>query len=294
MLLFSLCFDFVIENANVHTYFKNSKIFITFARMNEIDKTDFVLIDNLFKTYRGATAPSVDGLSLNVAKGEFFGLLGPNGAGKTTTISVLCGLCKFDSGTVKINGLDVLADIDRIKPLTGVVPQDIALYPELTVDENLRFYGGMFGISPADLESRINMYLTNFGIVAHRKKKVAELSGGMKRQANLIAALIHKPALLFLDEPTVGVDVRSRQVIIETLHNLHHEGMTLVYTSHDMKEAEQLCTRVALMNRGKIVCTGAPDQLIANESTGSLEELFIKKTVTNETTDNKRFSASAS
>ncbi|MDR1525993.1 MAG: ABC transporter ATP-binding protein [Tannerella sp.] len=238
-----------------------------------------ISIRNLHKTYPGASQPSVDGLSLQVEKGAFFGLLGPNGAGKTTTVSILCGLCSFDSGEVAVNGLDVRRKIHFIKPLIGVVPQDIALYPELTADENLRFFGGMYPVPSHELNERIETYLEAFGLTSHRKKKTSRLSGGMKRQVNLIAALLHRPALLFLDEPTVGVDVHSRQVIIENLQSLHRNGMTVVYTSHDMKEAERLCTHVALMNHGRIICEGVPRRLISEASVSSLEELFIKKTL---------------
>ena len=178
-----------------------------------------------------------------------------------------------------IHGLDVRHKMAEIKPLIGIAPQDIALYPELTAVENLRFFGGMYGLSPSVLNSRIAQYLHDFGLSLHRRKKVGYLSGGMKRQVNLIAALLHSPKLLFLDEPTVGVDVHSRQTIIENLQNLHRNGMTVVYTSHDMKEAERLCTHVALMNHGRIVCEGAPDELIADASVADLEALFIQKTL---------------
>jgi ABC-2 type transport system ATP-binding protein len=237
-----------------------------------------IIIQNLHKTYRRALHPSVDGLTLHVEQGMFFGLLGPNGAGKTTTISVLCGLLSFDSGQVLVHGLDVRHKMAVIKPLIGIVPQDIALYPELTVVENLHFFGGMYGLPAVELNDRMESYLQGFGLKSHSHKKVAYLSGGMKRQVNLIAALLHQPKLLFLDEPTVGVDVRSRQMIIENLQNLHRNGMTIVYTSHDMKEAEQLCTYVALMNHGQVVCEGIPNELITDASVLSLEELFIKKT----------------
>ena len=235
-------------------------------------------ISNLHKTYRGASHPAVDGLSLQVKRGAFFGLLGPNGAGKTTTISIMCGLRSYDSGEVTINDMEVRHKMAQIKPLIGVVPQEIALYPELTVDENLCFFGGMYHLSSQDLNERIDTYLKDFGLVSPRKKKTGYLSGGMNRQVNLIAALLHRPALLFLDEPTVGVDVHSRQIIIENLRNLHTCGMTVVYTSHDMKEAEQLCTDVALVNHGRIVCEGIPRELISEASVSSLEGLFIKKT----------------
>jgi ABC-2 type transport system ATP-binding protein len=238
-----------------------------------------ITIRNLHKTYRGATHPSVDGLTVQVERGMFFGLLGPNGAGKTTTISILCGLRSYDSGEVTVGGFDVRREMRHVKPLTGVVPQDIALYPELTVGENLRFFGRMYPTASHELNERIASYLEDFGLTAHRRKNVGQLSGGMKRQVNLIAALLHRPSLLFLDEPTVGVDVHSRRAIIENLQNLHRRGMTIVYTSHDMKEAEQLCTHVALMNHGRIVCEGAPRKLTGEAGVASLEELFIRKTV---------------
>ena len=238
-----------------------------------------ICIRDLHKTYRGASHPSIDGLSLQVKQGAFFGLLGPNGAGKTTTISILCGLRPYDGGQVMIHDMEVRHKMVHIKSLIGVVPQEIALYPELTADENLRFFGGMYCLSSQELDERIDAYLKDFGIASHRKKKTGYLSGGMKRQVNLIAALLHKPALLFLDEPTVGVDVHSRQVIIENLRSLHAGGMTVVYTSHDMKEAEQLCTDVALVNHGRVVCEGAPRELMNEVSVSSLEELFIKKTL---------------
>ena len=240
-------------------------------------------IRNLHKTYRGASHPSVDGLDLNVRQGAFFGLLGPNGAGKTTTISILCGLRSYDSGQVTVYDMDVHNKMQQIKPLIGVVPQEIALYPELTIDENLRFFGGMYKLSPKELSERIETYLKDFGLASHRKKKTEYLSGGMKRQVNLIAALLHKPDLLFLDEPTVGVDVHSRRIIIENLRSLHAGGMTVVYTSHDMKEAEQLCTDVALVDHGRVICEGIPRELIDEASVSSLEELFIKKTLQKKT-----------
>ncbi|MDR0575854.1 MAG: ABC transporter ATP-binding protein [Tannerella sp.] len=236
-------------------------------------------IQNLSKTYRQASHPSVDGLTLQVGQGMFFGLLGPNGAGKTTIISILCGLRSYDSGQAIIHGFEARHKMQYIKPLIGVVPQDIALYPELTVDENLHFFGGMYGLRKDELNERIQLYLNDFGLTSHRRKKSGRLSGGMKRQVNLIAALLHKPALLFLDEPTVGVDVHSRQAIVENLQYLHRNGMTIVYTSHDMKEAEQLCSHVALINRGRVVCEGIPNELMGEASVSFLEELFIKKTL---------------
>jgi len=237
-----------------------------------------IYIKDLYKTYRQTQKPALDGLTLQVEQGTFFGLLGPNGAGKTTTISILCGLLSFDSGKVTIHDFDVPDKMANIKPLIGIVPQDIALYPELTVKENLQFFGGMYGLTANELNGRIDSYLNDFGLISRSRMKTAHLSGGMKRQVNLIAALLHKPSLLFLDEPTTGVDVHSKQTIIENLKSLHRNGMTIVYTSHDMNEAELLCTHVALVNYGQVVCQGVPSELIAETAVSSLEELFVNKT----------------
>jgi ABC-2 type transport system ATP-binding protein len=237
-----------------------------------------IQIEDLHKTYRGASHPSVNGLTLSVKKGSFFGLLGPNGAGKTTTLSILCGLRRYDHGTITIKGMELTHNLSRIKPLTGVVPQDIALYPELTADENLRFVGNIYALPAKLLHERIDYYLQLFGLTSHRRKKTGYLSGGMKRQVNLIAALLHQPEILFLDEPTAGVDVQSRQIIVANLLQLNRQGVTIVYTSHDMHEAGQLCTFVSLMNKGKIVCEGIPSELIRDENVASLEKLFVVKT----------------
>lgn len=240
--------------------------------------TSAIDIRDLRKTYRGAATPSVDGLTLHVAEGEFFGLLGPNGAGKTTTLSILAGLLPFDSGTVHLCSLDVRRDSARIRRLIGVVPQDIALYPELTTAENLHFFGRMHGLPTRTLRERINADADRLALRSHLNKRIEHLSGGMKRKLNLLVALLHRPRILFLDEPTVGVDVHSRQEIIAHLRALNADGMTIVYTSHDMVEAEQLCTRVALMNRGATVCVGTPDALLAEARMPSLEALFIART----------------
>ena len=237
-----------------------------------------IQIEDLHKTYKSASHPSVSGLTLSVKRGSFFGLLGPNGAGKTTTLSILCGLRTFDKGKITVNGMELEKNLSRIKPLIGVVPQDIALYPELTADENLQFAGKIYALPDKLLNERIDYYLQLFGLTSHRRKKTGYLSGGMKRQVNLIAALLHQPEILFLDEPTVGVDVQSRQIIVTNLQRLNREGMTIVYTSHDMHEAGQLCTFVSLMNKGRIVCEGIPSELIRNENVASLEKLFIAKT----------------
>ncbi|MDR3266274.1 MAG: ABC transporter ATP-binding protein [Tannerella sp.] len=232
-------------------------------------------INDLYKTYAEATSAALNGLSLTVLKGEFFGLLGPNGAGKTTTISILCGLTSFQQGKVSVEGKDVKTQMRAIKRITGVVPQEIALYQELTIEENLRFFGNMHNVSKQSVNERMNEFLNDFGLTSHRNKRIEQLSGGMKRQVNLIAALLNNPSILFLDEPTVGVDVHSKSIIVEKLKQINHNGTTIIYTSHDMNEAESLCSRIALIDRGKIIIEGEPAALINKFNVGSMEELLL-------------------
>ena len=177
--------------------------------------TPIVEIEGLTKLFKDADEPAVKGVSFSIRQNEVFGLLGPNGAGKTTIISILCGLVSPSSGTVKIDGLDISTNLDDIKQIIGVVPQDIALYPTLTARENLNFYGSMYGLSGQDLKNKIEMWLENLGLTKAANRRVETYSGGMKRRVNLIASILHQPKVLFLDEPTVGVDVQSRNVIME-------------------------------------------------------------------------------
>ena len=234
---------------------------------------------DLTKFYKGNDEPAINGISLDIYPNEIFGLLGPNGAGKTTTISILCGLFPPTRGQVIINGLDLQPNLEQIKHIIGVVPQDLALYPTLTALENLRFFGNMYGLKGQDLNDRIHEYLKIFGLEVSAKKKVSTYSGGMKRRVNLIAGLLHKPKVLFLDEPTVGIDVQSRIVILEYLHELNRQGTTIIYTSHYMEEAENLCTRVAIVDHGKIISIGRPKELLNDHPEfKNLETIFIHLT----------------
>jgi len=235
-------------------------------------------IKDLYKHYRGNPTPSVNGLSLSIKEGEIFGLLGPNGAGKTTAISIMCGLRSFEKGEVQIAGYSVKEEMDCIKPLIGVVPQDIALYPTLTAYENLKIFGGIYGLEKKTLNERIDELLSLFGLEKNKNRQVGKYSGGMKRRVNLIAGLLHHPRLLFLDEPTVGIDVQSRHVIIENLREINKAGTTIVYTSHHLNEAETFCTSIALVDEGRIICEGEPKQLIEMEHAENLEALFLMKT----------------
>lgn len=237
----------------------------------------YIDIKGLTKKYRAADENAVDQLDLEIEKAEIFGLLGPNGAGKTTTISILCNQITSDAGTVNIDQLPLHSNREKIKKIIGVVPQDIALYPKLTAYENLKFFGNMYGLSGGYLKDRINECTTNFGLNHKINKKLSTFSGGMKRRINLIAGLLHKPKILFLDEPTVGIDVQSKNVIIEHLEKLNEkEQTTIVYTSHLMEEAERFCTHIAIIDNGKIIAEGKPKALIKDYPTcNNLEDIFL-------------------
>ncbi|MDR2533229.1 MAG: ABC transporter ATP-binding protein [Tannerellaceae bacterium] len=236
-----------------------------------------VSVDNLRKTYRGGHRPALDNLSLQIAQGEIYGLLGPNGAGKTTLIQILCGLLRADSGQASILNLPIPLRMAQIKPLIGVVPQDIALYPSLTISENLCIFGGIYGIGKQTLQSRIASLLAMFGLETQRKKILDACSGGMKRCVNLIAGILHTPRILFLDEPTVGIDVGSRRLILDNLQMLNRQGCTIVYTSHHMEEAQELCTRVAFVNHGRLIAEGKPQDLMDEHGVNSLEALYLSE-----------------
>ena len=233
----------------------------------------------LVKIYRGCAEPAVNGLDFSVREGEIFGLLGPNGAGKTTAISIMCTLLRPTSGSVVLGGADVVNDPAAVRKKFGLAPQDIALYPSLTARENLRFFGRLYGLTGRHLEERISACLDLVGLTESGDRLVDSYSGGMKRRANLAAAMIHTPKILFLDEPTVGIDAQSRNMILENLAALREAGMTIIYTTHYMEEAEHLCTRVAVMDRGRIITSGTPQALIDNvDGCANLEELFLHHT----------------
>lgn len=237
-----------------------------------------VQVSGLTKHYKGAPVPAVDRISFSIDAGEVFGLLGPNGAGKTTTISVLCGLIAPTSGEISINGLDYHHHRKEIKHLISLVPQEIALYPTLSAYENLEYIGNMYGMKGETLKKRIRECMELFGLSPRDKQLLETYSGGMKRRVNLIGGILHKPKVLFLDEPTVGVDVQSRSLIHEFLKELHRQGTTIIYTSHLMEEAESLCTQLAIIDRGIIIASGDPAGLIAKHNCRNLEELFLHLT----------------
>lgn len=244
-----------------------------------MSRVPIVEIENLTKIFKDSDEPAIKGISLKIYKNDVFGILGPNGAGKTTTISILCGLFAPSSGKVIIDGMSLNENIDTIKQIIGVVPQDIALYPTLTAKENLDFYGSMYGLSGKDLRDKIKIWLEKLGLTKATNRRIETFSGGMKRRVNLIASILHQPKILFLDEPTVGIDVQSRNVIIDHLKELNEQGTTIIYTSHHLEEAENFCTDIAIIDYGKILSQGSPKDLISNTpGSSNLEDVFLNLT----------------
>ena len=225
-----------------------------------------VEVKNLSKTYGDVQA--VDGVSFDIQQGEIFGLLGPNGAGKTTTINVLCTYTEPTAGEAVVAGHSVAAEPEAVKRAVGVVPQDIALYPDLNAAENLRFFGRMYDVPKARLEQGIAELLELVGLTEHARKRVEHYSGGMRRRLNLAVGLLGEPRFLMLDEPTVGVDPQSRNAIFENIQALNRQGLTILYTTHYMEEAELLCHRVAIMDQGRIIALDTPQNLIHTLGTG--------------------------
>jgi ABC-2 type transport system ATP-binding protein len=221
---------------------------------------DVLSVDQVVRTFGDFTA--VDGVSFRIERGETYGLLGPNGAGKTTTISMVAGLIPATSGTVTVVGERITASSIGPKRHIGLVPQDLAIYPELNARENLSYFGRLQGMDRSDLKSRIDEILELIGLADRAKEQTKKYSGGMKRRLNIGVGLLHRPQLLILDEPTVGVDPQSRNSILESVERLSTEGMAVLYTTHYMEEAERLCDRVGIIDSGKIQAEGTQDELI--------------------------------
>lgn len=244
-----------------------------------MDSRKIVDVIDLTKIYKGRIEPAVNNLSLEVSEGEIYGIIGPNGAGKTTIISVLCGLLNPTSGTILINNHNLIEDLTEIKKVIGVVSQDIALYDKLTAYENLYYFGRLFSIDKTILNKRIDYYLHRLGLDKFKNEQIKNFSGGMKRRINLLAGVLHSPKLLFLDEPTTGVDVQSRNVIREFLTELNNSGTTMIYTSHLMDDVEKLCSKISIIDSGQIISTGAPCDLVGQHNDcNTLEDLFLKLT----------------
>lgn len=238
-----------------------------------------IQIEQISKKYKGSENYSVTNLDLSIEEKEIFGLLGPNGAGKTTLISILCSLIKPTSGNFSINGLTYQKNKNQLKQIIGIVPQEYALYPTLTAFENLKYFGSMYGLKGENLNNKIQASLEHLGLLPFAHKPIDTFSGGMKRRVNLIASILHNPKVLFLDEPTVGVDVQSKNVIIGFLQELNKQGTTIIYTSHHLNEAELFCTQVAIIDHGKLIIKGKPKELISRfEGAHNLEDVFLRLT----------------
>jgi ABC-2 type transport system ATP-binding protein len=206
---------------------------------------------------------AVDGVSFEIAPGETYGLLGPNGAGKTTAISLIAGVLAADAGRIEVAGRPMSVDAGEVKRAIGLVPQDVALYPDLSATENLRFFGRLEGLSGDALSERIETVLDVVGLADRADDRIAEYSGGMRRRANIAVGLLHEPQLLILDEPTVGVDPQSRNQILESVAALGRTGMAVLYTTHYMEEAERLCDRIGILDEGRLIAEGTRRELVA-------------------------------
>ncbi|MBX3003642.1 MAG: ABC transporter ATP-binding protein [Anaerolineales bacterium] len=214
---------------------------------------------DLHKRYEKTHA--VQGISFEIQQGEIFSLLGPNGAGKTTTISMLSCLLSPSEGDAFIDGYSVRKDADAVKKIIGVVPQEIALYPDLTARENLMFWGKMYSLGGAHLKQRVEETLEIAGLSDRANEKVESYSGGMKRRINIAVGLLHEPKVLFMDEPTVGIDPQSRRRILDTVLELNQRGLTVLYTTHYMEEAAELSKRIGIVDHGKLIALGTQDEL---------------------------------
>ncbi len=228
-------------------------------------------VQNLAKSYGDFQA--VKGVSFNIEEGEIFSLLGPNGAGKTTTISMLSTLYTPTSGDASIGGHSVTKDPMGVRNVIGVVPQDLALYEDLTARENLIFWGQMYNLSGKSLHTRVDEVLEQIGLTDKAKNRVKTFSGGMKRRVNIGVGLLHKPKVLFMDEPTVGIDPQSRRAILDTVKDLNKQGMTVLYTTHYMEEAEELSNRVGIIDHGEMIALGTQKEL--TQQVGHSETLIL-------------------
>lgn len=236
-------------------------------------------VENMGFHYPGNAEVSFSGLNLKVEKGSRFGLFGPNGAGKTTLISLMTGLLTADSGHVKLLGYEMGRQNNRYaNRLFGFVPQDFSFYQELSPTENLEFFGAWAGLDKSTIKRRTDELLNILGLEEVRNKQVQKFSGGMKRRVNLAIGVIHNPEILFLDEPTVGVDVQTGHAIVNYLLELNKSGTTLVYTSHQLNEAEDLCQQVALIDGGEIIAQDSLNNMLKEHQQESLEQLFLNLT----------------
>jgi len=237
-----------------------------------------IKIDRLTKRYPGESKDSLCGVDLDINIGDKFGILGPNGAGKTTLISILCGIMEQTSGEVHYWDFETSTNFNNIQQKMGYVPQEYALYEELTPVQNLEYFGALYKLSSEKILERTNEILEILGLSDVKNKKINTFSGGMKRRMNLAIGIIHEPSILFLDEPTVGVDVQSKVAILRFLNELNSKGTTIIYTSHHTDEAQEFCTQLALIDHGEIIIKGQTDALLREHKVKDLKELLINFT----------------
>lgn len=220
---------------------------------------EIVKIENLVKRFGDVTA--VDNISLSIEEGEIYGLLGPNGAGKSTTINIMCSLLSMDKGKIEILGKDIKREAAITKKNLGVVPQDIAIYEDLTAYENVKFFASLYGLKGEQLKERTNEALEFVGLSDRAKQFPKEFSGGMKRRLNIACAIAHRPKLIIMDEPTVGIDPQSRNHILQSVRKLNSMGCTIIYTTHYMEEVEVICTKIGVIDHGKLIAEGTKEEL---------------------------------
>jgi ABC-2 type transport system ATP-binding protein len=230
-------------------------------------------IKNLTKRFGDFTA--VDKMNISIAEGEIFGFLGPNGAGKTTTISMLTTLIPPTSGSALIAGHDLEKEGVKVREIIGVVPQSFSLFPELTAEENLRYIGKLYGMGAAEIKKRSEYLLKQVSLSEHKDRIAGIFSGGMKQRLSLAASIMSNPKILFMDEPTTGLDPQSRIAMRELTEELNRQGMTIIYTTHDMEEAEKICDRIVIMDKGKIIADGTSEQLKRKIMSGHTIEILV-------------------
>lgn len=233
-----------------------------------------IKINNVTKRYPGETKDSLKGINLNIFSGTKYGILGPNGAGKTTLISILCGLLEKSTGDISYWNNDHV-NFREIQQKIGFVPQEYAFYAEMTPIQNLEYFGAMYRLNAKTIARRSTEILDILGLTDVSHKKVGKFSGGMKRRVNLAIGIIHEPAILFLDEPTVGVDIQSKMAILNFLNQLNNKGTTIIYTSHHLDEAQEFCSDIALIDHGTIITYGKTDELLHKNNAKDLKDLLI-------------------
>lgn len=234
----------------------------------------FIRVAGVRHAYRGAPAPALDGVSFDIAQGACFGLLGPNGAGKSTLFALLTGVRKLQSGEISVGGISARADLPGLRAQGAIAPQDLAFYPDLTGRENLDFFAGAYRLDRAGWRQAMARAVETCQLSEVLDRRAETYSGGLKRRLNLAIALLNEPRVLYLDEPTVGIDARSRRLIVDAIAALKAEGVTIIYTSHYMEEVEALCDGAAIIDRGRVVAQGSIREIVRAHGGGALELVF--------------------